>query len=582
METVNRNRKMTSKYIMPLTVSLILLVFISLIVVMGIMDLGRLDKTLVGFMKNRGLDIITTVENVTQENINYLREGLKEPKGGGNVADKKLRSYQDVLADAIGGVAREIYIKWEKKHLSKKYLSKIVDRENLSLITFLNERGKIIFQSKNFLQGAAPRTRLIISRKENIEVYLLSIFGKLDEICYAIFSRKKGKGAIIVALDDEKTKYWSTKVTINRVIEEVGWGQGLAYLMVMDQQGRILGQAGKVPQKFIKADLLIKDILTGKLNIASHKAIFDGKRVLEILAPFHLDTKVAGYARIGLERDRANEILKENRSRMLFSMIFIMLIGIMSIWAIYWNQNRHLARMEEMERRLQQAERLSALGQLAAGVAHEIRNPLNAISMASQRLQREYSPQGEEKKKEFYHITKIIRDEIRRLNGIIEEFVTFFRSRRLELRDHSIVDVLQKIVDLMEEELKARGITIKTVWNGNDVMVPMDVDKLEQALYNIFKNGMESISNDGTITVSVKPDGKDKVSVKVSDTGPGLTPEEMDCIFNPEYTTKEKGLGLGLPLAHEIIRGHRGEIRVQSKPGSGTTFEVLLPVKGAE
>ncbi|MCD6342847.1 MAG: hypothetical protein J7L76_03610, partial [Spirochaetaceae bacterium] len=153
---------------------------------------------------------------------------------------------------------------------------------------------------------------------------------------------------------------------------------------------------------------------------------------------------------------------------------------------------------------------------------------------------------------------------------------------RLELRDNSIIDVLQKIVDLMEEEVKARGIAIKTVWNGNDVMVPMDVDKLEQAFYNVFKNGMESISGGGTITVSVKLDGKDKVSVKVSDTGPGLTPEDMNCIFNPEYTTKEKGLGLGLPLAYEIIRGHRGEIRVQSKLGSGTTFEVLLPVKKSE
>ncbi len=582
METVDRDRKMISKYIMPLTVSLVIVVFIVLVVLMGIMERKRLDKTLIGFMENRGLDIITTVENVTQENINYLRRALKEPKGGGKLTGKAL-SYQEFLVKTLGDLAEKIDKELKTEHLSAKDLGEIADRYNISLITFLNERGKIVFQSREFLRDInVPKVPLIISRNEDIILYLLNIFGKLDEISYITFPRENKRGTIIIALDDKRTRYWSTKITVNKVIEDVGWGQGLSYLMVIDEEGRVLGQAGKIPQGFGKASSIVQDVLAGKSKIASHEFLFDGKEILEVLTKFSLNKKVLGYARIGLEMDKANEILKESENRMFFSMVFIVLIGITSIWALYWNQKRHLARIEEMGEQLQRAERLSALGQLAAGVAHEIRNPLNAISMASQRLQREYFPEGEERKKEFYHITKIIRDEIRRLNGIIEEFVTFFRSRRLELRDHSIVNVLQKIVDLMEEEVKVRGIKIKTVWNGNDALVPMDIDKLEQALYNIFKNGMESISGAGTITVSIRPDGTDKVRIEISDTGSGLTPEEVERIFNPEYTTKEKGLGLGLPLAHEIIRGHRGEIRVRSKPGSGTIFEVLLPVKRTE
>lgn len=566
---------------MPLTVSLVVIVFISLIVVMGIMELGRLDKTLVGFMENRGLDIITTVENVAQENINYLRQALKEPEGGGKLTGKVL-SYQEALVKALVDLAHEIDTKWKTEHLSKKELREVADRENISLITFLNKRGKVIFQSKKFLHDVGSWTApTIIATNKEIIAYLLNIFGKLDEISYITFPRKDKSGTIIIALDDKRTKYWSTRITVNKVIEEVGWGQGLAYLMVIDQHGNILGQAGEIPRKFTETDALVQNIMSGKLKMTSRDIQFDGGKVLEILTPFHLDTMVAGYARIGLKRDKADEILKKNRERMLLSMIFIVLIGIVSMWALYWNQNRHLTRMEEMEKRLQRAEKLSALGQLAAGVAHEIRNPLNAISMASQRLQLEYSPEGEEKKKEFSHITRIIRDEIRRLNGIIEEFATFFRSRRLEFHNHSVVDVLQKIVDLIEEEVKSKGITIKTIWNGNDAMVSMDVDKFEQAIYNILKNGMESITDGGTITISVEPDGKNKVSIKISDTGSGLTPEEVDRIFNPEYTTKEKGLGLGLPIAHEIIRGHRGEIHVQSKQGSGTTFEILLPAEKA-
>jgi signal transduction histidine kinase len=105
----------------------------------------------------------------------------------------------------------------------------------------------------------------------------------------------------------------------------------------------------------------------------------------------------------------------------------------------------------------------------------------------------------------------------------------------------------------------------------------MDRDKLQQALLNLVKNALESINSDGNVTIALQKKEKGMVKIVVADTGCGLTPEEIEKIFNPEYTTKEKGLGLGLSLAHEIIRGHGGEIQVQSRKGEGTLFEILLP-----
>ncbi|RLB90407.1 MAG: PAS domain-containing sensor histidine kinase, partial [Deltaproteobacteria bacterium] len=220
---------------------------------------------------------------------------------------------------------------------------------------------------------------------------------------------------------------------------------------------------------------------------------------------------------------------------------------------------------------------LSARGQLGAGVAHEIRNPLNAIGMASQSLQAEYLPADTKEREEFSRLTGIVRDEVRRLNGIIEEFLTFSRSRRLKLRRSSITELLQKVVDIMKEEAESRQITINTRWGKSPAMVRMDADKVQQALLNIIKNAMESTSGAGKITVSVEPREKDQVIVNITDTGSGIAPEEIDRIFDPGYTTKEKGLGLGLPLAYEIIRAHGGEVRIQSNKGSGTTFEITLP-----
>jgi signal transduction histidine kinase len=247
------------------------------------------------------------------------------------------------------------------------------------------------------------------------------------------------------------------------------------------------------------------------------------------------------------------------------------------MFLLYHDQNRHLAGIIEMERRLEKAERLSSLGQLAAGVAHEIRNPLNAISMATQRLKRDFVPGDQSKVDDFQNLSSVIRDEIKRLNGIIEEFLTFSKSRRLELSEFSVVEVLQKIVSLIREEASARGVTIETKWHQTPAVIPMDINKLQQSFLNLIKNAMESMPAEGKITITVDKEGKNYIVVSIADTGCGMTAEEIERIFSPEYTTKEKGLGLGIPLASEIIRGHGGEIRVISRTGEGTTFEVVLP-----
>jgi len=230
--------------------------------------------------------------------------------------------------------------------------------------------------------------------------------------------------------------------------------------------------------------------------------------------PFVLNDKIAGVVRIGLERESMDRILAENRRNMVIFSILIVLIALLAMWLLFHNQNRHLAGIVEMERRLDKAERLSALGQLAAGVAHEIRNPLNAVSMASQRLKRDFVPADEDKAREFQSLAGVIRDEIRRLNGIIEEFLTFSKSRRLEFHDYPVTDVLQKIVNLIREEATAKNIDIRTHWSTDGAVIPMDMDKLQQALLNIIKNAMESIDGKGVIDITVTQKTKDKISVK--------------------------------------------------------------------
>jgi signal transduction histidine kinase len=377
--------------------------------------------------------------------------------------------------------------------------------------------------------------------------------------------------------------HWGTRVSIEKALEKLGEGQGqghgVAYLVIMDSQGALLGATENAPEKWRQGDMPLSEIRAGKRKIESRNIVHSGKRLLDMAAPFVMNDKIVGVARIGLDRESMDRILEENRRNIFIFSMLIVLIALLAMWLLFHNQNRHLAGIVEMERQLDKAERLSALGQLAAGVAHEIRNPLNAVSMASQRLKREFQPADESKAKEFESLAGVIRDEIRRLNGIIEEFLTFSKSRRLEFHDYPVAEVLQKIVNLIREEAAAKGIHIRTHWGSDGTVVPMDMDKLQQALLNVIKNAMESIENGGAIDIAVKRKSEEKISIRIADTGCGMTAEEVERIFSPEYTTKQKGLGLGLPLAHEIIRGHSGEILVFSDQGSGTTFEIILPTQ---
>ncbi|MBN1615250.1 MAG: ATP-binding protein [Deltaproteobacteria bacterium] len=562
-------------FLQPIALAIVCAVFIGLILIMGILDINRIDRTLLGLMETRGLEITGVVQNLTEETLKVMSQVRQEGDSAFAPLAEEADSPQKTLLAALVALGRQVDDEWKADHLSETYLRKFAEEKNLWLVVVLNKKGQVVFQSRSLPadlvagQGAEG--------KRQITLDLFAQLGRMKKIGFIALRRRDGSGTVVIALDRNGLRYWGTRVSVTKAIEKLGEERGPIYLVIMDRKGMVLGSAGQVPVKWRENDIHTAEILAGTRPIESRKVLYQGEKVLDIAAPFYLNDQIAGIARVGLNRSEADQILKENERYMFVFMAVVVLIALLSMWLLYHNQNRHLAGILDMERQLDKAERLSALGQLAAGVAHEIRNPLNAVSMASQRLKREFMPADPGKSREFQTLTGVIRDEIRRLDGIIEEFLTFSKSRRLDLQDYPVTEVLQKIVNLVREEAAARGISIQTHWNDNAAVIPMDMDKLQQALLNFVKNAMESMTDSGSLIISVEPAEKNRLGIKIADTGCGMTPDEIERIFSPEYTTKEKGLGLGLPLAHEIVRGHGGVIRVESRPGAGTTFEILLP-----
>ncbi|HBJ74879.1 MAG TPA: hypothetical protein DDY86_05035, partial [Syntrophaceae bacterium] len=452
-------------------------------------------------------------------------------------------------------------------------------------VAILNMRGEVIHQSNPLKTDMLSKSDLYVHGRKATTVELLEKIRIKQDIGYVGMRLKSGSGIAVFCLDKEGRLFWSLKVAVERAMNKMGEGHGIAYLQVFNDQKILLGNIGELPDDLRDRNFNYQEMMKEKKRILSRK--FDGRegKILDIAAPFILENpympnkKIAGLVRIGLDRGSMDQIIAENRRNIFIFMLLVVGIALLSMWLLYHDQNRHLAGIIDMERRLEKAERLSSLGQLAAGVAHEIRNPLNAISMATQRLKRDYVPPDEAKAQEFKNLSTVIRDEIRRLNAIIEEFLSFSKSRRLELSNFSVTEVLQKIVSLIAEEAKSKGITLETKWRLSPAVIPMDMNKLQQAFLNFIKNAMESITGQGTITIAVDKENKNYLLVSITDTGCGMTAEEIEKIFSPEYTTKEKGLGLGIPLATEIVRGHGGDVRVISRRGAGTTFEIILPLE---
>lgn len=235
-----------------------------------------------------------------------------------------------------------------------------------------------------------------------------------------------------------------------------------------------------------------------------------------------------------------------------------------------------ITELKKYEEEAKRAERLSTLGNLAAGVAHEIRNPLNTISIAAQRLKNEFVP--EKDKEQYANFTQTILKEIKRLDQTINQFLSLAKAQKLNLVSTDIGSFLYEIISLMSIEAKEKGIIIEERIEGN-FQVRIDREEMKKALANIILNGIQAMSTGGRMKISGNLDSpvKDYV-IEVKDTGPGIPEENLSKIFQPYFTTKEKGTGLGLAIAYRIINDHKGKIEVESRAEKGTTFIIRLPV----
>jgi len=225
---------------------------------------------------------------------------------------------------------------------------------------------------------------------------------------------------------------------------------------------------------------------------------------------------------------------------------------------------------------MERKKRLTAMGELASGVAHEIRNPLNSIGTIIQQLNKDFEPITE--KEEYHQLADLVSSEVKRINDTVQDFLRFARPEPIQPTEFSVrnlFDQLQKQYQYIASEKKI-DFSINMDWDGS---VFWDERQIKQVLINIIQNALEAIDKNGKIVIFLKAINSEKVEIQISDNGPGMSDQIKANIFNLYFTTKAKGTGIGLSVVQRIIYEHGGIITVNSKRKKGTTFYIQLPLR---
>jgi signal transduction histidine kinase len=506
--------------------SLLFTILFFLITITGYFQIRIIKKNIDALLKNEGEIIFNHLKREIDINLEYLNFLEKSPS---IITPNFLNVmiYDEAIID-------ELYNFFSN--------TEIIDPEKMPIsnLIVIDRDGKTVAKKGSV---RIPQSYIKMFRSGRKEIFVKMPGGNNK---FLIMGIKTKGNAVFFSLDEGELDALRKKLTIKEIVEAEEKRFNIAGINIYDAKGiPYISSDGNKKEAYIMSKPIGSPYLPGF--------------IVEIL----------------VSKGLARDILKRTTMNFLLILMLLAISGAVSTYVIFLLQRRHAERVLLFEKELEMKERLVSLGKLASGMAHEIRNPLNAMSMSIQRLKREFTP-VKEKLDEYYHFVDIMRGELSRIDRIVEEFLLSTKSHAPFIQEN-LYDIIEEVIIILREKADTRNIDIIIDKVAHNIVIQTQKERLKQAFYNIILNAIEAINNNGSIEITTSVKGG-YVDISVRDTGPGIDEKELHSIFEYYYTTKDKGIGLGLPISYVIVKDHGGDIKAFSEAGKGTTFLISLPV----
>jgi len=469
-------------------------------------------------------------------------------------------------------------------------LTRIALDNDLYMINILDKNGNSLSRSaapkhKKKEPGTVhrPEVASVLSGESDEEVIGFMDGQYYSGKMYGVAVRRNGGGAVVINTDSGKMLEFRKAIGLGTLFREIGSLEGINYIVLQDTLGIVAASSGVREMTRIKDEPFLVNAAKGEYG--SRIIRIDGEGILEVAYPLIVDDVDLGLLRIGLSTADIDSIKRRAVRQFMILFIFAMVSGAFVFIYVILRQNymilnaehdrilREVRRMEEDTRR---SERLTSMGRLAAGVAHEIRNPLNSISIIVQRLKAEFTTVEDEEIYKGYLST--VKKEISRISYIIEQFLKYARPPKLTLTDVSAEEIIKEVLNVVGEKARADEITFSTEIEPG-ITCKCDADQMKQALLNIALNALEACNKNGVVTIKAEK-RKRAVLLHITDTGNGIPGDILPKIFDPYFTTKESGNGLGLSEVYRIITAHGGKITAENAKNGGAVFSIYVPDNG--
>jgi len=503
--------------------SLLFAIFFLLITITGYFQIRIIQNNIETLLKSEGEILFKHIKREIEINLEYLSLIEKSP----TIITPNFLNIM-VYDEAI---VEELYT------LFHNISDKEVERLPVTNLMVIDKDGKTIMK-KGVLKVPSSYIHTLKSGKQKTLIKMPTNHDKS-----LLMGIRVNERIVFFSLDDNELEMLRKKLIIKEILEREEKGFNIAGIRIYDEKG--------IP--YITFYEKRGDLFTLSKPLNSR---FLPKYTVEIL----------------ISKELANDIVKRTTLSFVSILLFLIISGALSTYVIFLLERRHGRKMKEMEKELAMKERLVSLGKLASGMAHEIRNPLNAISMSVQRLKREFIPENE--KEEYYEFIDIMKGELTRVDRIVEEFLLSTKAH-VPFLNENLYTIIEEVTTILKEKATSKKIDIINKMD-KDIHVHAQKGRLKQAFHNIILNSIEAIEDDGVVEISAEHKGKN-INIYIKDSGTGIKKEELHNIFEYYYTTKDKGIGLGLPISYMIIKDHGGEIKVISEEGKGTEFIISLP-----